>query len=155
MAAGRSRAHEFRVFDRGSAFPLRELPPTQALWSGGECAENARSYAPAYFDGSFTVRRLRPFLRRRLSTSRPHFVDMRRRNPCLRILFLFLGLYVGFPITTPGGPEISSIEAAKPIHISEIVQVSPYLLAVTSVDLSTSVPVRSLPKIFSEKSRST
>jgi len=74
---------------------------------------------------------------------------MRRRNPCFRILFLFRGLYVGFPITTPGGPEISSLEAAKPIHISDIVQVSTYLLAVTSVDLSTSVPVRSLPKFFS------
>lgn len=41
--------------------------------------------APAYFDGSLTVSCLRPFLRRRLSTSRPHFVSMRARKPCLRI----------------------------------------------------------------------
>ena len=30
-----------------------------------------------------TVRRLRPFARRRLSTSRPFFVLMRTRNPCV------------------------------------------------------------------------
>jgi hypothetical protein len=57
-----------------------------------------KDHAAAYFDGSFTVRRLRPFLRRRLRTSRPHFVSIRVRNPCLRIRRLFRGRYVGLPI---------------------------------------------------------
>ena len=59
-----------------------------------------KDHAAAYFDGSFTVRRLRPFLRRLLSTSRPHFVSIRVRNPCLRIRRLFRGRYVGLPIST-------------------------------------------------------
>lgn len=54
--------------------------------------------APAYFEGSLTVRLLRPFLRRRLSTARPHLVDMRSLKPCLRMRRLLRGLYVGFPI---------------------------------------------------------
>lgn len=59
-----------------------------------------KDHAAAYFDGSFTVRRLRPFLRRRLRTSRPHLVSIRVRNPCLRIRRLFRGRYVGLPIST-------------------------------------------------------
>lgn len=58
-----------------------------------------KDHAAAYFDGSFTVRRLRPFLRRLLRTSRPHFVSIRVRNPCLRIRRLFRGRYVGLPIS--------------------------------------------------------
>ena len=38
-----------------------------------------------------TVRRLRPFARRRLSTSRPFFVLMRTRNPCVRLRWRVLG----------------------------------------------------------------
>ena len=46
---------------------------------------------PAYFDGSLTVRRLRPFFRRRLSVSLPHFVSIRARNPCVAMRRLFRG----------------------------------------------------------------
>jgi hypothetical protein len=46
-------------------------------------------------DGSRTASRLRPFLRRLLSTSRPQRVLIRARNPCLRIRFRLRGRYVG------------------------------------------------------------
>lgn len=48
------------------------------------------------FDGIETVSRFRPFLRRRDSTSRPHRVAMRARNPCLAIRRLLRGRYDGF-----------------------------------------------------------
>lgn len=40
---------------------------------------------------SETVNRLRPLARRRLSTSRPFFVDIRWRKPCLLKRFVKLG----------------------------------------------------------------
>jgi hypothetical protein len=46
-------------------------------------------------DGIWTVRRLRPFLRRRDSTARPQRVFMRCRNPCLRTRLRLRGRYVG------------------------------------------------------------
>src|SRR4051812_33157887 len=55
-------------------------------------------YAPAYLLGSLTVRLRRPFLRRRLSTARPHLVSMRARNPCVLMRRLFRGRYVGLPM---------------------------------------------------------
>lgn len=51
---------------------------------------------PPCFDGSETVSRLRPFLRRRESTARPHRVAIRARNPCLLIRRLLRGRYDGF-----------------------------------------------------------
>ena len=51
---------------------------------------------PPCFDGSETVSRLRPFLRRRDSTARPHRVAIRARNPCLLMRRLFRGRYDGF-----------------------------------------------------------
>jgi len=65
---------------------------------------------------------------------------MRVRNPCLRIRRLFLGRYVGLPIPAPDDPKRDVMEAAKPICLSEIVQVFALLLAITSVDLSTFAP---------------
>lgn len=50
------------------------------------------------FDGSCTVRRLRPFLRRRASVARPHLSFMRARKPCLLMRRRFRGRYVGFPM---------------------------------------------------------
>jgi hypothetical protein len=41
--------------------------------------------------GPQTVNRFRPFARRRLMTSRPAFVDMRSRKPCVRFRFKLLG----------------------------------------------------------------
>ena len=57
-----------------------------------------KDHAAAYLDGSRTVRRLRPFFLRRLSTSRPHRVAIRARKPCVRMRRLFRGRYVGLPI---------------------------------------------------------
>jgi hypothetical protein len=51
---------------------------------------------PPCFEGNDTVRRLRPFLRRRESTARPQRVAIRARNPCLLIRRLFRGRYDGF-----------------------------------------------------------
>ena len=67
-----------------------------------------KTHATAYFEGSFTVRRCRPFFLRRLRTARPHRVDMRVRNPCVRIRRLFRGRYVGFPITNASPERLSS-----------------------------------------------
>ena len=46
---------------------------------------------------SLTVRRLRPFARRRLSTNRPFFVCMRTKNPCVRRRWRLFGWNVRFP----------------------------------------------------------
>lgn len=70
----------------------------QRLCSGEIPSRIETDYAPAYFVGSFTVSRLRPFFRRRLSTSLPHLSDIRVRKPCVLIRRLFRGLYVGLPI---------------------------------------------------------
>ncbi len=47
------------------------------------------------FDGIETVRRFRPFFRRRDRTSRPQRSAIRARKPCLAIRFLLRGRYVG------------------------------------------------------------
>jgi hypothetical protein len=44
-----------------------------------------------------TVRRLRPFARRRLSTRRPFFVAMRTRKPCVRARWRVFGWNVRLP----------------------------------------------------------
>src|SRR6266705_3633952 len=46
-------------------------------------------------EGRRTVRRLRPFLRRRDSVARPHTVFIRARNPCLLMRRRLRGRYVG------------------------------------------------------------
>ena len=56
---------------------------------------------PPCFDGSETVRRFRPFLRRRDSTARPQREAMRARNPCLLMRRLLRGRYDGFMRVTP------------------------------------------------------
>lgn len=68
--------------------------------SGDFLSNRKTLYAPAYFVGSLTVSRLRPFFRRRLSTSLPHLSDILVRNPCVLIRRLFRGLYVGLPINS-------------------------------------------------------
>lgn len=67
------------------------------------------------FEGSLTVRRLRPFLRRRDNVARPHLVLMRARNPCLLMRRRLRGRYVGFPI-------VSSCKAGKPTRRAMAVQ---------------------------------
>jgi len=44
-----------------------------------------------YFFGAETTRRLRPLARRRLSTARPPAVELRLRNPCVRLRLILLG----------------------------------------------------------------
>ena len=53
-----------------------------------------RQAAPC-FEGIWTLSRRRPFLRRRLRTSRPQRVFMRARKPCLRMRRVLRGRYVG------------------------------------------------------------
>lgn len=67
--------------------PLRALP-SQALIH----------QAVLYLFGMTTANTLRPFLRRRERTARPHFVSMRARKPCLRTRRVLRGRYVGLPM---------------------------------------------------------
>jgi len=62
---------------------------------GSRQARRGRQEPPC-FEGSETVSRLRPFLRRRERTARPHRVAMRVRKPCLLIRRLLRGRYDGF-----------------------------------------------------------
>ena len=80
------------------ASPLASQAGAPPFVSGGAFAETPAFQAPAYFDGSLTVRRLRPFFLRRLRVSRPQRVDMRVRKPWVFTRRLFLGRYVGFPM---------------------------------------------------------
>lgn len=48
-----------------------------------------------------TMRRARPFLRRRERVARPPRVFIRARNPCLLTRFRLRGLYVGFIPDSP------------------------------------------------------
>jgi hypothetical protein len=73
--------------------------PGRFLSSAAGCEESRGAYTPAYLEGNWTVSRLRPFFRRRLKTSRPHFVAMRNLKPCVRMRRLLRGRYVGLPIT--------------------------------------------------------
>jgi hypothetical protein len=71
--------------------------------AGPRQARRSRQEPPC-LDGSDTVSRLRPFLRRRERTARPQRVAIRARNPCRLIRRLFRGRYDGF-ITSP--PQVS------------------------------------------------
>ena len=54
-------------------------------------ATNALGWSESQSYSLLTVRRLRPFARRRFSTSRPFFVAIRTRNPCVRLRWRVLG----------------------------------------------------------------
>ena len=84
----------------------------------------SRAYAPAYLEGNWTVSRLRPFLRRRLRTSRPHLVAIRSLKPCVRIRRLLRGRYVGLPITGLQKPIKILSRADKTIPALKIGQVT-------------------------------
>jgi hypothetical protein len=71
--------------------------------AGPRQARRSRQEPPC-LDGSDTVSRLRPFLRRRERTARPQRVAIRARNPCRLIRRLFRGRYDGF-ITSPPPSE--------------------------------------------------
>jgi hypothetical protein len=85
---------------RFASASLHVVPaPGRLLSSAAGCEESRGFYTPAYLEGNWTVSRLRPFLRRRLRTSRPHLVAIRNLKPCVRIRRLLRGRYVGLPIT--------------------------------------------------------
>ena len=89
-AAGKSdtepRDVQFGIAPLADVSP-RVLCPESAAVRGGSGGDQT----PAYLEGSLTVRRLRPFLRRRLRTSLPHFVSIRVRNPCVLMRRLLRG----------------------------------------------------------------
>lgn len=69
-----------------------------------------------------TVRRLRPFARRRLSTRRPFFVAMRTRNPCVRLRRRRFGWKVTLIVGSPCGEiyqrrNLDSNQAARRLSI--------------------------------------
>jgi hypothetical protein len=70
---------------RKSLSPSRALHPLE-LRSASEPALAGEPLVcrqrPPCLEGTLTVRRLRPFFRRRESTSRPHRSAIRARNPC-------------------------------------------------------------------------
>lgn len=78
---------------------LTLLPARRELRGAGETRAAreplARYRLPRCLDGSRTVSCLRPFLRRRDSTARPHLSAMRARNPCLLMRRRLRGRYVG------------------------------------------------------------
>jgi|GEM_PF-3454231 len=91
---------------RFASASLHVVPtPGRLRSSAASCEESRGSYAPAYLEGNWTVSRLRPFLRRRLRTSRPHLVAIRNLKPCVRIRRLLRGRYVGLPITILQKPK--------------------------------------------------
>ena len=68
---------------------------------------------------SETVKRKRPFARRRASTLRPLAVDILKRKPCLFTLFLFEGWYVLF-IANMFFRFYSTFRTAKVTTISQL-----------------------------------
>ena len=114
----RAVAAWFRALPKWSAAERESDAPinAHAQYHGAELDEipdrnapRSPAYATPYLLGSLTVSILRPFFRRRLSTSRPHFVAIRVLNPCVRIRRLLRGLYVGLPIYASPLSSISCI----------------------------------------------
>lgn len=71
----------------GAVYPLEIRRSEQAARPGKPLSYQR----PPCLDGVLTVSRLRPFLRRRDSTSRPHRSSIRARNPCLLSRFRLRG----------------------------------------------------------------
>ena len=110
---------------RFASASLHVVPaPGRLRSSAAGCEESRGSYAPAYLEGNWTVSRLRPFLRRRLRTSRPHLVAIRNLKPCVRIRRLLRGRYVGLPITGLQKPIKILSRADKTIPALKIGQVT-------------------------------
>src|SRR3989449_8552025 len=108
-----------------SAQAATVIPAGCQLRAAGE-AHAARKplcrYRLRCLDGRRTVRRLRPFFRRRDRTARPHTSFIRARNPCLLMRRRLRGRYVG-PIhylsrggetTTPPPPRAKGDFSQKP-----------------------------------------
>lgn len=80
--------------DAGIEYPLEFLPLADPAGLA-EALGHAEGFFWPYEDD--TVNRLRPFARRRFRTSRPFFVLIRTRNPCVRFRRLIFGWNVRFP----------------------------------------------------------
>jgi hypothetical protein len=65
------------------------------------CALSDPLSGPKFHYSSLTVRRFRPFARRRFKTRRPFFVLILTRNPCVRERRRVLGWNVRFPFMRP------------------------------------------------------
>lgn len=94
----RRRIYPVNVEPRAAATPAIGQHPAEV----GTVAQPARATEPlgagqtrACFEAMVTVRRFRPFFRRRDSTARPQRSAIRFRNPCRAIRRLFRGRYVG------------------------------------------------------------
>ncbi len=103
---GATRIVRYRPLDRSDRSktlwnsPRRLTRRSFEKRSDGMAALRRRKNARRRYEEE-TVRRLRPFARRRFSTCRPFFVAMRTRNPCVRLRRRRFGwnvtLIVGIP----------------------------------------------------------
>src|SRR3989449_11265801 len=75
--------------------PRSTLFPYTTLFRSHAARVPFARYRLRCLDGVRTVRRLRPFLRRRESVARPQTVFIRARNPCLLVRRRLRGRYVG------------------------------------------------------------
>lgn len=89
--------------------PLELDPPSHTL----RFAERVRRHCRQPRQDEETVSRLRPFARRRFSTSRPFFVAIRVRKPCVFLRRRRLGWKVRFMF---GGPLIRTEKARRNLN---------------------------------------
>jgi len=66
----------------------------KALTDACRASRCAQRHSPGYFLPAETARRFRPLSRRRFKTALPALVELRRRNPCVRLRLTFDGWYV-------------------------------------------------------------
>lgn len=71
--------HKTPMFPLSRGVNALEFRPPPNMFGGVQPLRATRVHYPS----SETVRRFRPFARRRARTIRPFFVDMRTRNPCV------------------------------------------------------------------------
>ena len=83
----------------------------EALAAGRYAYYRAERHPLHYFLPAETARRFRPLSRRRFKTALPALVELRRRNPCVRLRFTFDGWYVR--LGTWAAPSTNSFGAAN------------------------------------------
>jgi hypothetical protein len=86
-------------------------------WRAFHCAER---HSPRYFLPAETARRFRPLSRRRFKTALPALVELRRRNPCVRLRLTFDGWYVRLDTCeAPSNVRLGAANNLKP-HSSQL-----------------------------------
>jgi hypothetical protein len=83
--------------EHGCVAPVNPCAPFIHFLKLGTAANVFMRPEPSQRYSLLTVRRFRPFARRRLSTSRPFFVLIRTRNPCVFARWRVFGWNVRFP----------------------------------------------------------